>query len=110
MTSRIFIAIASTWLIVSAFAWPHTDAQMINTAATGALLLCFSLLTLISGSARYLCLAAATWLLVSTLRMDTLRSATLWNNGIMGIAIFFAAMVIGEPQEIRREKQLYSRI
>ena len=109
MTSRIFIVIASAWLILSAFAWPHTDAQVINTAATGAAMLCFALLTLVSGPARYLCLGAAAWLLVSTLRMDTLRAATLWNNGIVGVAIFFAAMVIGEPQEIRREKELYGR-
>jgi hypothetical protein len=61
------------------------------------------------GSARYLCLAMAAWLFVSTLKMTTLTNATLWNNGVLAAAIFFAAMLIGEPQEIRDEKELYGR-
>ena len=110
MSSRIFIVFAGTWLIVSTFAWPHTHAQIVNTAVIGALFMVFSLLSLIYGPARYLCLASAAWLLLSTLRMTTLSSGTLWNNGIMAAAVFFSAMMIGEPQEIRHDKQLYGRI
>ena len=109
MTSRIFIALAATWLIVSAFLWPHTDAQLINTALTGAIMLALALLSMVTGAARYLCLASAAWLFVSTLRIAGARSTTMVNNIVIAAAVFFAAMLIGEPKDIRREKELYGR-
>lgn len=110
MTSRIFVALAATWLIVSAFAWPHTSAQTWTTALAGGLFVLLSLLSMSYGWARKANLGVAVWLFLATLKMNGLDRATVWNNTIIAGAIFFATVIGGGPNEIRHEREFYGRI
>jgi hypothetical protein len=49
-------------------------------------------------------------LFLSALTLPSLTRATTWNNAIVAIAIFVAALVDNGPAAVRRERQLYGRI
>jgi len=110
MTARLFIVIAGTWLIVSAFALPHGHAQALSTGVGGALLIAFSMLSMAYGWARYLAAAAAVALFVATLKLGGAGAATIANNSLMAISSFCAALLTGTPGEVRHEHELYGRV
>jgi hypothetical protein len=110
MTPRIFVAIVGVWLMASVFLWPHSGTETLNVALVGAFAVVFALLSLIRDWARYLNMAAAVWLILSTLRYGSLSRVTLWNNVVMAAAIFAASLLGAGPDDLRRERQLYGRI
>jgi hypothetical protein len=109
MTPRIFVSMAGMWLVVSAFLWPHSDAQMLNVLVVGVSAVVLALVSMRFDWARYVTAAMAAWLILSTFRFATLSRATLWNNAILGAAVFAASLLGGGPEEIRRERELYGR-
>ena len=109
MTPRIVNALVGVWLFVSAFAWPHTHGQAVNTVACGLLAVVFALISLFVEPARYLNMALGVWLFLSTFFLPSLRQATLWNNAIMAVVLFVAALLSPGPDDLRRERDLFSR-
>jgi hypothetical protein len=81
------------WLILSAFAWEHGDAQKTNTWICGLLTVVFSLSAFADPMIKYLNTLLAVWLLVSSWSLPTVSLGTFWNNGIVAIVIFCASLV-----------------
>ena len=80
------------WLIVSAFAWPHSSFQAANTIACGFVALALAIAGLYREEARYLSAAVAAWLFLSTvMTMSTPSEVTLWNNALVAIALLVTA-------------------
>ena len=49
-------------------------------------------------------------LFLSVLTLPSLAKATQWNNAIVAIAIFVAALVDNGPEAVRHERELYGRV
>ena len=110
MTSRIFNVLIGVWLIVSAFAWPHTSTMTTTTVACGLLTAALSIATIYYRSARYLNLAVAVLLFGATALLSSRADPTFWNNVIAAMAIFVAALLGTAGREsLREERELYGR-
>jgi hypothetical protein len=92
-TPRIINVILGVWLFISAFAWPHSHAQMTNTWICGVLCVLFALISMAVPWVRYLNTALAIWLFISAWALPTLSPGTVWNNVLCAIAIFIVSLV-----------------
>jgi hypothetical protein len=90
--SRIVNIVLGIWLFVSAFIWRHTYAQMTNTWIVGVLCVAFAVLATRVAEVRYLIAALAVWLFVSVWALPTMSMATQWNNALVALAMFAAAL------------------
>jgi hypothetical protein len=90
------------WLFISAFAWPHAQAQLTNTWILGVLCVIFAIVAMAVPAARYLNTALSIWLFVSAWVLPSLNTATLWNNVLVAIAIFIVSLVPSGPVGIPR--------
>ena len=59
---RVANIILGIWLFISAFAWPHTYAQMTNTWIVGLLCVVFAVIAMRVPEARYLNTVLSIWL------------------------------------------------
>jgi uncharacterized membrane protein YjjP (DUF1212 family) len=110
MTPRIFITMIGAWLLVSAFAWPHSHVELANVLAVGVLAPLFTWLSTVRDWARYASAAAGVWLILTTLRFGTASHATLVHNVIIGASIFVASLVAAGSTDYRHERELYGRV
>ena len=74
-TARIVNIILGIWLVVSAFLWPHSYAQMNNAWIVGVLCVAFALVAMRVPEARYLNTLLAVWLFISVWALP-MRTAT----------------------------------
>jgi hypothetical protein len=88
------------WLLLTAFAWPHSHEQRTNTWVMGLLTLVFSLMGVRSALAWTLNSILAIWLFVSAWGLPRATAATAWNNSLVALAIFFLSMP--PPTVVRR--------
>ena len=110
MTARIFNVLIGVWLIVSAFAWPHSRAMTNYTVACGILTGVFAIATLYFRSARYLNLVVAALLFSTSALMSPRTDPTFWNNVIAAISIFVASLLgTAGRGSVREEGELYGR-
>lgn len=93
MAARIANVVLGVWLFISAFIWPHTQAQMTNTWIVGALIAIFALVAMRAPQARYVNTALAIWLFISVWVLPVESTATLWNNAIVAIAVFVLSLL-----------------
>ena len=93
----IINVILGVWLFISAFAWPHSQAEMHNTWICGVLCAVFALLSMFVPQARYLNTALAVWLFISAWALPTVSAGTIWNNVLVAIAIFVYSLVPVAP-------------
>jgi hypothetical protein len=107
MLARILNALLGVWLLFSAFAWPHTLAQQANAALCGIACVVFAVAGLFLEPARYLSAALGAWVFVSAFLFPTLNALTLWNNAVIGIAIFATALLAAGPEDLRRRHEVY---
>jgi SPW repeat len=98
-TPRILNVIIGAWLFISAFAWPHTEAQRTSTWIVGALCVFFALVATSMPWTRYLNTILAIWLFISAWALPAMSVGTMWNNAIVAIAIFVLSLVPGRPNE-----------
>ena len=96
---RIINAILGVWLFVSAFLWPHSQAQLTNTWICGVLCVVFSLVAMAVPQARYLNTLLAIWLFISAWALPTVSAGTIWNNVLVAIAVFILSLVPATPGE-----------
>jgi hypothetical protein len=109
MTTRIFNGLIGIWLFVTAFMWPHAHGELMVTIAAAAATFVLAILAIYSGAARYLNAVVAVFLFLSALTLPSLVRATTWNNAIVAIAIFAAALVDDGPAAVRHKRELYGR-
>ena len=77
---RIINVILGVCLFISAFVWPHTQAQMTNTWICGVLVVIFALIGMAVPWVRYLNTLLAIWLFISAWALPTANVGTVWNN------------------------------
>jgi hypothetical protein len=102
---RAINIILGIWLFISAFAWPHSNAQMINTAIIGVLAVIFALLASYSvPQARFVDTLLAIWLFISAFALPSISPGTIWNNVIVAIVMFAVSLVPSgtEGRQLRR--------
>lgn len=92
---RALNIILGVWLFISAFAWPHSYAQMTNTWILGVLAVLFALFSLKMPQTRYLNTILAIWLFISAFALPRVSVGTVWNNAIVAILIFAFSLVPG---------------
>ena len=91
--ARALNIILGIWLFISAFIWPHTDAQMTNTWICGVLAVAFALIALGVPMVRYVNTLLAIWLFISAFALRDISVGTVWNNALVAVAIFIIALV-----------------
>ena len=98
------------WLIVSAFAWPHTAGAQANTWILGALIAIASAWAVFMPGARFLNTIFAIWLFFATLVIYHASSATVWNNLIAAVVVFVLSLIPNPPAGARtgREHPLHA--
>lgn len=94
---RIINVILGVWLFISAFVWPHTQAQMTNTWILGVLCVIFALVAMAVPWVRYLNTLLAIWLFISAWALPTVSVGTIWNNVLVAIAVFIVSLVPAGP-------------
>lgn len=95
-TTRLFNAALGVWLVISAFAWPHTLAQRTNTWIVGVLAFAISLAASSAPRLRFLNTILAVWLFISAFALPRMSTGTLWNNVLVAIAIFVTSLMPSE--------------
>lgn len=91
--ARILNFLLGVWLFISAFIWPHTAGERLDTWIIGIWIAVFSLVAMSQPSARWLNTLAAIWLFFSTLAITNTSQATPWNNIIVAILVFIVSFV-----------------
>jgi SPW repeat len=101
MWPQVANVILGIWLILSAFIWPHTYAQMTNTWIVGVLCVAFSVIAMRVPEVRYLNTVLAIWLFISVWALPNAEPGTRWNNVLVAIAIFLCSLAPGysSPRE-----------
>jgi hypothetical protein len=90
---RVANLILGVWLFISAFLWPHSQAQMTNTWIVGVLAVVFSLISMYAApQARYLNTILSIWLFVSAWALPRVSVGTMWNNAIVAILMFIFSL------------------
>ena len=92
VAARLVNVVLGIWLVISAFAWPHSEAQRMNAWILGVLCVAFALAALFEPTARYLNTVLSAWLLVSAWALPTVSLGTMWNSALVAIAIFFVSL------------------
>jgi hypothetical protein len=92
VAARLVNVVLGVWLVISAFAWPHSHAQRTNAWILGVLCVAFELTALVEPPARYLSTVLGAWLVLSAWALPTSSLWTLWNSALVGIAIFFVSL------------------
>ena len=102
--ARGFTLLLGVWLFISAFIWPHTEAQMTNTWICGVLAVIFAAVAMRAPQARYVNTILAIWLFISAFALTSESIGTVWNNVIVAIAIFVSSLVPSdtEPRLVHR--------
>ncbi len=94
MGPRAINAVLGSWLFFSTFLWPHTAVQRVTGWIVGLLAVTAALAGM-SGRTwgRAANAALGGWLIVSALFVPRLRSATLWNELLVGLGLVLLAML-----------------
>lgn len=93
--ARVVNIILGIWLFVSAFLWLHGSAQMTNTWIVGALAVAAALIAMRVPEVRYFNTVLAVWLFVSVWALPRINTATMWNNALVAVVMFFASLSPG---------------
>ena len=94
MWARGLNALLGLWLIISAYAWGHSGAQVANEWIIGLLAIFFAAIAAYSApQARYANTILGIWLFISAFVLTTLSTATIWNNVIVGAVMFLLSLV-----------------
>jgi hypothetical protein len=92
-TPRWINVALGAWLIISAFAWPHTSPQFANALIVGAICAVAAAFALRTPQVRFVNVALAIWLFVSSWALPIEHSATIWNGVVASLIMLVAALV-----------------
>lgn len=97
---RLLSGLLGAWVVISAFVWPHSPAQMLNTVICGVLTMAFALVAVERPQLRFLGTAVGAWLLFNAFALGSSVLVTAWNDVFAGIAIIAATVVPSSPREL----------
>ena len=100
LSPRALNVVLGTWLVISAFAWPHARWQLINTLASGILVVVFALTACVAPRVRYLNTVLSAYLFISTWLYPALtmaEMATQWHNSMVALWIFLISVLHDGP-------------
>lgn len=89
--------VLGAWLFISAFSWPHGEAQFVNSWLIGIAMVIAAGTAIRYDGARYVNSVLAAWLFVSAWALPTFSTATFWNNVLVGVAAFIISLVPRTP-------------
>ena len=101
MTAKMFNVVVGTWLIVSAYAWPHDERMLKATIVCGLLTVLLSIAALFADRApRYLIIGVASILLVFSAAHVGRHDPVFWNNLVVAFVVSATVLVRGrgEPE------------
>jgi hypothetical protein len=85
--------VLGVWLFVSAFIWPHSQAQFTNSWILGIIAVAASLVALSVPAVRFVNTLLGAWLFISAWALPRVTGGTAWNDVIVGAAIFIVSLV-----------------
>jgi hypothetical protein len=77
----------ATWLMISAYLWPHSEAQFLMTVLVGAVVAIVAPFEVGSRRVRQITMAAGGALLLSAFALPRASTLTLWHNALLGAVI-----------------------
>jgi hypothetical protein len=95
--ARVVNILLGSWLLVSAFLWPHVPPQFRNSWSVGALCIVVATLARSVPTLRYGNTILGLWLTVTTLLGPAASALTTWNNVLVGVAIAVFSLFSGRP-------------
>jgi uncharacterized membrane protein YoaK (UPF0700 family) len=101
MSVRILNVLIGTWLLLSAFAWPHQPVQGVVTMACAVVIVLSSLASIYSQRFRYVTAFAALVLFLAALTSAHGLERTVWHNAAIAVVVFFTSLV---DRGVRREQ------
>jgi SPW repeat len=104
-----FIEMAvGAWVFLSAFVLAQSDSTRTNSWVCGALVVLFAIIALRAPTARFVNTSIAVWLFITSFSFPHVSEATVWNNWICAVVIFFVSLVPGgvEPAERHPPRRL----
>ena len=93
--ARVVNLLLGVWLFISAFVWPHTAGERLETWILGICIVVFSLVAMSYQPARWLNTLAAIALFFATLAVPHSNIGTMWNNIIIAVVVFLLSFVGG---------------
>jgi hypothetical protein len=100
VSPRALNIVLGTWLLISAFAWPHARWQFFNTLISGVLVVVFALVACVVPWVRYLNTTLSAYLFVSAWCYPSItmaEMATQWHNATVGLWIFLISVLHNGP-------------
>lgn len=102
MEVRILNVLLGIWLFVSACVWDHAPAGRVNTWLSGLACTAVALVALRAPRARLVNMVLAVWVFASVIFLPRHGDFELWNNLLVGVAMFFVAGVPSLDEEARQ--------
>lgn len=93
----------ASWLLISAFMWPHSGVQFLVTVTVGAVVAFFAPFEVASKRVRKINLAAGAALVLAAVVLPRSSTLTLWHNVIVGLGLM-AISFFGPPHGIVRPR------
>lgn len=84
--------VASAWLFISAFVWPHSAASIFVTCVTAAAMLAISIGALFAPTVRFANTAISLWLIAAAFLLPHISETTFWNDFIVAIIVFLMSL------------------
>jgi hypothetical protein len=97
--ARYVNMVLGTWILISAYLWPHTGGQFMITIFAGAVVALLAPFEVGYRWVRRINLAMGGLLVLTALTLPRMSMATLWHNVIAGIALVLVSF-FGPPHGI----------
>lgn len=104
-TARYLNIALGIWLVISAYLWPHSSAQLANVWIAGLLVARLAALAIATPGVRYFNTAVGAWLILSPIVLPRVSTATAWNNVLVG-ALITVVSLIGPARNIRSRARM----
>ena len=91
--ARYLNVLLGIWLFISAFLWRHSSAQMTNTWLMGVITVIVAWISTTMPQFRFVNTAVGIWLVISAFALPHMRTGTVWNNLLVGIAIAVVSLM-----------------
>lgn len=97
--------VLGAWLFFTSFIWPHAGDDLNNTWLVGVLMAGFGVVALYRPGWRWATAVLGLWLAISTQAIPHIETATLWNNVLVGLAVFVASLVRDHERDQRMTRR-----
>jgi hypothetical protein len=101
-TAQLLTAAFGGWLVISAFVWPHSSAETVNTWVSGAVIVAAGLLSVAAPPVRYVNTVVALWVFLAAWALPFASAGTIWNNAFTAAAVLIASLVPAGPSDAPR--------